>query len=156
MEDTPPASFPPTIPSTDSSEYIVYHGNDALVILSISDAGVSLKSDLSCTESTLLIYSEAVYLEENLIQASGLNLGIFCNRLVTVQNTYIDVSGRKGNARNAQHINGEDGTGGGSIWLYIEDASEDLPLTLSLKVNGWRWRLRFQSIRRKRFWRKWG
>lgn len=136
---TQTATFPPISPTPESDDYVVFHGNDALVVMSARDKGITLTDTLNCTQSTLLIYSELVFLNSPVIKVPGINLGIFCNKLVILGGSCcIDVSGSPGqiNSSGSSIVNGARGGDSGAIRLYVEDPSFDFVTKLSLKAFG--------------------
>jgi len=137
MSANPSPTFEVKLPTLKSDDYVAYHGTNTLAIMTARDHGVTLPKTLNFTERTLLVYSEVVFLSSELIKIPGLNLGIFCNRLVLgLGRACIDVSGANGSSGTSDHIDGVGGGDAGSITLYVEDPSPDLVTNLTLKAYG--------------------
>ncbi|KPM39263.1 hypothetical protein AK830_g7308 [Neonectria ditissima] len=133
----PDPTFPQRAPALQSDNHVVFWGDNALVVMDTQDQGVTLDGTLRCTQKTLLVYAETVFLRDALISTPGLNLGIFCNQLLLLEETVcIDVSGNNGNPGGDTEPKGKNGGPGGSVWLYVEDPDPDLTARLTLKAHG--------------------
>ncbi|CAD6448513.1 0ed8eb2a-4471-47ae-8bca-ff7022c632a6 [Sclerotinia trifoliorum] len=138
-QDPPEEKFSPAPPTLETSDYVVFRGNDSLVVLSEQAQGVMLGGTFATKYKNVFIYADTVKLSSEIIRVAGLHLRILCRRLkLTEDKVCIDVSGNNGEAgtTEAKRDKGKPGGAGGSICLCVQEPDPGISSRLTLNCSG--------------------
>ncbi|KJK66773.1 hypothetical protein P875_00127901 [Aspergillus parasiticus SU-1] len=129
-----------TPPNILTDDYGYQRNNDTIIQLSTLDEPIVLDKDFVFEKTTYLIYAEKIKIKNGVPEQLGKNIGLFCHEIEVEQGAVINVSGENGSrgANNAED-NGEkggDGADAGKVWIFVQNAQEDMLKNLSVKAFG--------------------
>lgn len=109
--------------------------DEVTVISAASDVPYVIGGDFLFETPVCLIYSEKIKLEGS-IKHPGKSIGLFCSTLEVPKDTTIDVSGEAKNPGSSNGGRGEDGSPGGKVWVFVQEATEETMKSLRINANG--------------------